>query len=59
MKRPYVSPPMAPLTNVAELQSLLRWQNVTEYGPTPGWCVFAVWPSEKFLPQIEFVFDDR
>jgi hypothetical protein len=50
---------MTPLTTVSELQHRLGWQDVTEYAPMPGWRVFAAWPSRKFLPPVEFLFDDQ
>lgn len=48
---------MGPLTTLSELQSRLGWQNITEDRTMSGWRVFAVWPSQKVLPTIEFVFD--
>jgi hypothetical protein len=49
---------MSPLTNVAELQALLRWQDVVEETPTGGLRLFSVRPDDPSLPRIEFLFDD-
>ena len=49
----------SPLTSISELQLSIGWQNVSEYKPMKGWRVFAVCPSEKLLPPIEFLFDEN
>jgi hypothetical protein len=50
---------MSPLTNVAELRALLRWQDVVEETPLAGLRLFAVRPDDPSLPRIEFLFDDK
>jgi len=52
---------MEPLTTLPALRTLLRWQNITEIQPDVGGGLrcFSVWPTGKWLPQIEFVFDHK
>lgn len=50
---------MAPLTTTAELRQLLRWQDVAEETPLEGLRLFAVVPTDRCLPRIEFLFDDE
>jgi hypothetical protein len=50
---------MAPLTTIAELQALLRWQDITEMMRPDGIRVFTVQPTDRSLPSIVFLFDDQ
>jgi len=52
---------MESLTTLSALRTLLRWQNITEIQPDGGGGLrcFSVWPTGKWLPQIEFVFDHK
>jgi hypothetical protein len=48
---------MAQLITLDELRTRLGWRDMTEDVPMAGWRVFSVWPADRSLPAIEFLFD--